>query len=94
MGDLIQFLNHKTNYPCVEANANNWYCFGSDKKEKEKWKQQQKSWQCQTFLFMLLLCLRFQLVSGKPGGGGRGDGIVVTQSDFQALREFKRELVD
>ncbi|XP_068318678.1 probably inactive leucine-rich repeat receptor-like protein kinase IMK2 [Pyrus communis] len=41
-------------------------------------------------LFVQLLIVTYQPVSGQRGN----DGVIVTQSDYQALRAFKRELVD
>ncbi|TQD94305.1 hypothetical protein C1H46_020119 [Malus baccata] len=41
-------------------------------------------------LFLQLLIVAYQPVSGQRGN----DGVIVTQSDYQALRAFKRELVD
>ncbi|PQP97904.1 putative inactive leucine-rich repeat receptor-like protein kinase IMK2 isoform X2 [Prunus yedoensis var. nudiflora] len=40
-------------------------------------------------LFVQLLALTYQPVLGQ-----QGDSVVVTQSDYQALRAFKRELID
>ncbi|CAL8165766.1 unnamed protein product [Prunus armeniaca] len=40
-------------------------------------------------LFVQLLALTYQPVLGQ-----QGDGVVVTKSDYQALRAFKRELID
>ncbi|KAK9291155.1 hypothetical protein L1049_009343 [Liquidambar formosana] len=67
-------------------------CFPVSDKKKEKWKNHR----CHKFflhnhlfLFFQLLVFTLQLVSGHPG-----DGVVVTQADYQALKAFKQELID
>ncbi|KAM2984066.1 hypothetical protein FF2_009921 [Malus domestica] len=49
-----------------------------------------KSFFIHALLFVHLLVITYPPVSGQRGN----DGMIVTQSDYQALRAFKRELID
>jgi len=58
--------------------SQDWFHFSH--KKKKTWK---------FFVYILLFVFTFQLVSGH-----QWDGVMVTQADYQALRAFKRELID
>ncbi|KAL3536569.1 hypothetical protein ACH5RR_005030 [Cinchona calisaya] len=66
-----------------------WSWVGDSKKEKWK-KPRHLLWHHASMLLLfLLLFFSFPLVSGKIG-----DGVVVTQSDYQVLKAFKHDFVD
>lgn len=59
-------------------------------KKAEKWKLS-SSWHNNTlFLLVVIVFSIFPIISA----GRNGDGVIVTQSDFQALRAIKHELID
>ncbi|XP_004246299.1 probably inactive leucine-rich repeat receptor-like protein kinase IMK2 isoform X1 [Solanum lycopersicum] len=59
-------------------------------KKKEKWKLSSSSWNNTLFLFVVIVFSVLPVISA----GRNSDGVIVTQSDFQALKAIKHELID
>ncbi|CAN4106174.1 unnamed protein product [Withania somnifera] len=72
-------------YSKIKAGGSSWV---HDKK-KAKWKHS-SSWHNTLLLLVVIVFSIFPIISA----GRNGDGVIVTQSDFQALRAIKHELID
>ncbi|KAL4556941.1 hypothetical protein LXL04_035108 [Taraxacum kok-saghyz] len=60
-------------------------------KKREKWKTNTNKTHCFTLFLHLLISI---LIHPLPVVSQSWDGIIVTESDFQALQSFKQELID